>query len=45
MSGIEKGNGKGKTVKASSDSKEFSSPAILSSYSPFKMEKSKMLTE
>ena len=45
MSGIEKGNGKGKTVKTSSDSEEFSSPAILSSYSQFKLEKSKMMTE
>ena len=44
MSVFKKGNGKGKTVKASSDSEEFSSPAILASYSQFKLEKSKMMT-
>ena len=40
-----KGKGKNKPIKTSSDSEEFSSPAILSSYSQFKSEKSKMMTE
>ena len=31
-----KGNVNGKAIKASSDSEEFSSPAILKSYSQFK---------
>ena len=44
MSVVKKGNGKSYAVKASSDSEEFSSPAILASYSQFKLEKSKMKT-
>jgi len=41
---IKKGNGKSNTVKASSNSEEFSSPAILASYSQFKSGKRKMDT-
>ena len=45
MSVIRKEKGKGKAIKASSDSEELSSPAILKSYSQFKTKKMKVMSE
>ena len=42
---IRKGKGKSKAIKASSDSEEFSSPAILKSYSQFKTKKMIVMSE
>ena len=42
---MEKGNGKGKAIKASSDLEEFSGPVILKSYSQFKTKRMKVKYE